>query len=185
MSSFKRLVDIAKAEVGSVLEKAGEVTGRVTERVTERVTGSRKLDEYTDDQLSAEIEKRRIAKQLREEADAKKAADDARRAKDGPAAPAASTDPPPTAGPAASAGPRAAASGRVFSKTIDQYYANLEVEPGADLETIKRAYRRLMRKYHPDKHANDPAKHKAATELAQSLTRAYMELKKHLESGGR
>lgn len=183
MSSFKRLVDIAKAEVGSVLEKAEKVTGRVTERVSERVSGSRKLDEYTDDQLVAEIEKRRIAKQLREEAAAQKAADDARRAKEGPAAPAASTDPPPAGEPTASAGPKAAPGGRVFSKAIDQYYANLEVEPGADLETIKRAYRRLMRKYHPDKHAGDPAKYKAATELAQSLTRAYMELKKHLEGG--
>ncbi|MDW8845135.1 curved DNA-binding protein [Erwinia sp. MMLR14_017] len=30
------------------------------------------------------------------------------------------------------------------------YYALLEVEPSADLKTIKTAYRRLARKYHPD-----------------------------------
>lgn len=176
MSSFKRLVDIARAEVGSVLEKAE----RVGERVSERVTGGSKkpLDEFSDDELSAEIERRRMQKQHREEQAAERAAADAKKAKTEPTAGKTAADP----GPAAAPPPRA---GKIVARGIEQYYTNLEVEPGADLETIKRAYRRLMRKYHPDKHANDPAKHKAATELAQSLTRAYMELKKHLESGGR
>ncbi len=30
------------------------------------------------------------------------------------------------------------------------YYATMGVEPNADLKTIKTAYRRLARKYHPD-----------------------------------
>jgi DnaJ-domain-containing protein 1 len=172
VSSFKRLVDIARAEVGSVLEKAE----RVGERVTERVTGSKKpLDEFSDDELSAEIERRRLQKQHRDEEAAGKAAAEAKKAKAGPTASQTAADP----GPAAAPPPRAQ---KIVARGIEQYYTNLEVEPGADLETIKRAYRRLMRKYHPDKHAGDPTKYKAATELAQSLTRAYMELKKHLES---
>jgi DnaJ-domain-containing protein 1 len=66
-------------------------------------------------------------------------------------------------------------------KQTEQWYANLELEPGATLDDVKQAYRELMRKYHPDKHLGDPARHKAATELAQSLTDAYQALVKHLE----
>lgn len=33
----------------------------------------------------------------------------------------------------------------------DQYYAVLGLQPGADQETIKKAYRKLSMKYHPDK----------------------------------
>jgi DnaJ-domain-containing protein 1 len=65
-------------------------------------------------------------------------------------------------------------------KQLAQYYANLELSPGASLEDVKSAYRELMRKYHPDKHLGDPARHKAATELAQSLTQAYQALLSHL-----
>ncbi|RLB47645.1 MAG: hypothetical protein DRJ42_25000 [Deltaproteobacteria bacterium] len=65
-------------------------------------------------------------------------------------------------------------------KREEQWYANLELEPGASLDQVKRAYRELMRRYHPDKHLGDPERHKAATELAQSLTEAHRELSKHL-----
>lgn len=66
-------------------------------------------------------------------------------------------------------------------KQLRQYFANLELEPGASLEDVKRAYKDLMRRYHPDKHVGDPDKHRAATELAQSLTEAYRNLTAHLE----
>lgn len=61
-------------------------------------------------------------------------------------------------------------------KQEEQWYANLELEPGASLDEVKRAYRELMRRYHPDKHLGDPDRHKAATELAQSLTEAHRAL---------
>jgi DnaJ like chaperone protein len=35
--------------------------------------------------------------------------------------------------------------------TADQYYAVLGLEPGADMDMIKKAYRKLSMKYHPDK----------------------------------
>ncbi len=66
---------------------------------------------------------------------------------------------------------------------LHQCYANLELSPGASLDAVKRAYRELMGRYHPDKHLGDPERHKAATELAQSLTRAYTALVAHLGSG--
>jgi DnaJ-domain-containing protein 1 len=67
------------------------------------------------------------------------------------------------------------------NKQIAQYYANLELEPGASLDEVRKAYRDLMTVYHPDKHIGDPERHKAATELAQSLTRAFDALRAHLE----
>ena len=65
------------------------------------------------------------------------------------------------------------------NKQLSQYYANLELEPGASLDEVRRAYRELMNRYHPDKHIGDPERHKAATELAQSLSRAFDALLAH------
>jgi curved DNA-binding protein CbpA len=52
-------------------------------------------------------------------------------------------------------------------------YAALEVPFDADFQTVRRSYRALMRKYHPDRHQGSPEKQKSATELAQKLTAAY------------
>jgi DnaJ-domain-containing protein 1 len=64
---------------------------------------------------------------------------------------------------------------------IRRYYANLELPIGAPLPEVKAAYRRLMRRYHPDRHQHDPARAKAANELAQRLREAYEGLTAHLE----
>jgi hypothetical protein len=63
---------------------------------------------------------------------------------------------------------------------VVQYYARLEVNYGAPWDEVKVAYRKLMRRYHPDLHAHSPEKLKAATEVAQALTQAYNELDKIL-----
>lgn len=76
----------------------------------------------------------------------------------------------------AEARPRPAAQRSPQEQQVTQYYANLELAPGATLDEVRRAYRDLMKRYHPDKHLGDPERHKAATELAQSLTRAYTAL---------
>lgn len=68
-------------------------------------------------------------------------------------------------------------------KTIREYYANLEVPYGSDLETVKESYRRLMRRYHPDRYANDSDMEELATELSQEITQAYHAVKSWLESG--
>jgi len=54
---------------------------------------------------------------------------------------------------------------------------------GANLQTVKQAYRRMMRKYHPDLHSGHPEKQKVATELTQALTHAYNELENALKAG--
>ena len=62
------------------------------------------------------------------------------------------------------------------------YYANLEVPYGADLDAIRQARNRLMRKYHPDLHSGDPEKQRIATELVKGLNLAYEKLQERLRS---
>ncbi len=65
---------------------------------------------------------------------------------------------------------------------IAGYYANLEIPYGADLETVKKAYRKMMKQYHPDKFSGDPEKQKTATEITKRLNEAYQALEKYLQS---
>ena len=64
---------------------------------------------------------------------------------------------------------------------LAQYYARLEVVYGADLETVKKAYKTLLKKYHPDFYSHDAEKQKTATLLTQKLSEAYQELEKRLK----
>ncbi len=61
-----------------------------------------------------------------------------------------------------------------------KWYKTLELQPGADLKTVRRAYRKMLLKYHPDKFATDPDKYKAATEVTRKLTEAYNGLTRYL-----
>lgn len=69
------------------------------------------------------------------------------------------------------------------SPEIARFYANLELPVGADAPQVKAAYRRLMRRYHPDKHAQHPDRAKVAGEVSQKLRAAYEGLMAHLERG--
>lgn len=64
---------------------------------------------------------------------------------------------------------------------VAEWYRILDLEPGADMARIKTSYRQLMRKYHPDMHAGNPQKQKAANELSMRVTTAYNGLVEHLE----
>ncbi|HLU65276.1 MAG TPA: J domain-containing protein [Kofleriaceae bacterium] len=63
---------------------------------------------------------------------------------------------------------------------IARHYKTLDLPYGADFAQVKAAYRKLMRKYHPDLHNQSPQKHKAATELTMQVTQAYNELEAYL-----
>ena len=63
---------------------------------------------------------------------------------------------------------------------LAKLYANIEVPYGSDLETVTNAWKRLLRKYHPDKHADDPERSEIANKLVQELNHTYQELKKRL-----
>lgn len=116
------------------------------------------------------------------EAAARRAADDAfRRIKEqaarggGGGGPSAST--------AGSAGPKAAPKKSGNDAQVAEWYKQLNLAVGADLAEVKSAYRQLMRKYHPDMHAGNPSKQKAANELSMRVTTAYNGLQAHLGNG--
>lgn len=54
-----------------------------------------------------------------------------------------------------------------------KYYNVLELEYGADFSAIKRAYKKLLKKYHPDLYANNPEKEKVAKEVTKQINEAY------------
>ncbi|HVI03868.1 MAG TPA: J domain-containing protein [Enhygromyxa sp.] len=67
--------------------------------------------------------------------------------------------------------------GHPSEREIENWHRTLEVPVGADFDTIRKSYRRLMAKYHPDKYASDPEKYAAATEVTRKIAGAYNGLK--------
>ncbi len=144
---------------------------------------------------SVRAEKRKVEEAAREDA-WQKLQDDARRQATADAARAASSR---SAGSSASGGPRPGArtsstgagsggsarrpGGFGRNDKIAKYYKVLDLPYGSDFEQVKAAYRKLMRKYHPDLHTQSPQKAKAATELSMQVTQAYNELEIHLSAG--
>ena len=61
-------------------------------------------------------------------------------------------------------------------------YSNLEVPYGSNLASVRKAWKRLLLKYHPDLHSKDPEKRPIADELAKRLNGAYEQLRKRLGS---
>lgn len=59
---------------------------------------------------------------------------------------------------------------------VREAFKTLGLSPGASLEEIKKAYRRLMQQHHPDRQ-RDLAAQKAATEAAARINAAYQILK--------
>lgn len=83
-----------------------------------------------------------------------------------------------------STGGRRRSSGFPFQRQDDkiaEYYKRLDLPYGASFDEVRASYRKLMRKYHPDRHVGNPKKQKAATELTMRVTQAYNELEEHLK----
>jgi len=72
-------------------------------------------------------------------------------------------------------------AGQHRDPVLVRYYANLELAYGIGLDTVSRSWRRLGKKYHPDRYSADEDKKRIATDLVQGLNRAYEELARHLE----
>jgi DnaJ-domain-containing protein 1 len=159
MSIGKRLIDLARSELNSLLDKAARVDGDEGDDRERRRYGS-EFPSMSDKELDEEIERRRQAREEVEQATNRNYR------------PQASTS-----SSKSSAPPRRTAAG---DEAIRRAYAALEVPAGSDLETVKRSYRRLMRKYHPDLNAGSTEKQRAATDLSQRLTEAYKTLERHL-----
>lgn len=61
-----------------------------------------------------------------------------------------------------------------------QYRANLEVDADAGLKDIRRSYKTLIRKYHPDLFHSEPEKRKVALEITTQLNEAMAYFEKKL-----
>jgi DnaJ-domain-containing protein 1 len=83
--------------------------------------------------------------------------------------------------PGASAGSARAARPNSTESQIADWLKVLGLGGGADMAQIKTAYRQMMRKYHPDMHAANPQKQKAANELSMRVTTAYNGLVAHFD----
>ncbi|MBS0010217.1 MAG: TerB family tellurite resistance protein [Bacteroidales bacterium] len=68
----------------------------------------------------------------------------------------------------------------MFIPSVDAYYKILEIEPGASNEEVKKAYRKMARKYHPDmvSHLGEDFK-EIAHEKFRKVNEAYEMIKKN------
>ena len=58
-------------------------------------------------------------------------------------------------------------------ESLRQDFANLEVPFGADIETVRRSYKALVLRYHPDKFASDPEKQRMALEITKKINESF------------
>jgi DnaJ-domain-containing protein 1 len=163
MSISKRFLNMARAELNALLDKAS--TWDSSRDPDEDLYRRYGIDELTDEQLEAELERRHRAR-----ATAKAKVNAPR------SSPAGSGSRPRPARPSSGPVPRRPSP----DDEVRRAYAALEVPVGSNFETVRKSYRALMRKYHPDHHSGSPEKQKTATELTQKLTDAYKLLERRL-----
>lgn len=60
--------------------------------------------------------------------------------------------------------------------TLRACYRTLDLAPGAPLPEIKRAYRRLARRWHPDRYPDQPTRQQVAGERFKAICAAYERL---------
>lgn len=77
---------------------------------------------------------------------------------------------------------RTKGGGRI-PESLRKDFANLEVPFGAGLEQARAAHRRLIRAYHPDRHATNPDKYRIANQITQRVNYSYQRIKQFYEKG--
>jgi hypothetical protein len=86
------------------------------------------------------------------------------------------------------AGARSAGGGSQGSSlppdSLRSDYANLEVPFGAGIETVRRSYKRLVLRYHPDRHASHPEKLRVATEITKKINESFERIRSFQERNG-
>lgn len=80
---------------------------------------------------------------------------------------------------------RSDAHGTDTAPEVRSAYRALELSPAATALEAKRAFRRLVTAYHPDRFASDSENHRAAGEVTRRLTEAYAIVRRHQLQGGR
>jgi DnaJ-domain-containing protein 1 len=168
MSIGRRLLNMARSELNSLLDLASKHTSDHSDGDGPATRDS--LYGYSARELEEELERRRSARQEVEEAiHGRRPGPDPWPAR-----------PPTRSTPDAASRPPAATVVPAEMLRVQKAYAALEVQMGSDFHTVRKAYRGLMRKYHPDHHTQSPEKQRAANEVAQRLTDAYKLLEKTL-----
>jgi curved DNA-binding protein CbpA len=162
VSIGRRLIDLARSELNSLLDRANRDEPDEHDGDPDRdLYHKYGVSALSDEELERELERRRKAR----EAAAREAA--ARASRPRPQAERPRPNPPPSVRSSS-------------AEEIRRAYAALEVKAGSDFVTVRKSYRTLMRKYHPDRNGQTPEKLKAANELAAKLTQAYDVLERHL-----
>lgn len=67
-----------------------------------------------------------------------------------------------------------------MARELVRDYHNLEIKPGANADTVKTAYKTMIKQYHPDRFANNPEKQQTATIITSKLNQSYARIMKHL-----
>ena len=176
MSLGKRFVRLVRSNLNALIDRTADWQGD---------DGDRRIEDLTDEELEAELRRR---KQRREAAH--RAADSAT----GPSYEQQAWDEVDQAvrgsGRFRHAGQRPRRPSQRYDATgrhrtgaardphMARLYAQLECPYGADMTAVRKQYRAMMRKYHPDMHSSSPDKQRLATELSQKLTSAYNELRR-------
>jgi hypothetical protein len=68
---------------------------------------------------------------------------------------------------------RARGSETLVDESLRQDYEVLEVPFGADIETVRKSYKALILRYHPDKHAGDAEKQRIALEITKKINESF------------
>jgi hypothetical protein len=76
---------------------------------------------------------------------------------------------------------RDAGTRRGPDETLRQDYANLEVPFGADMDTVRRSYKRLILRYHPDKHSASPEAQRVALEISKKINASFERIRAQRE----
>ena len=69
-----------------------------------------------------------------------------------------------------------------WPREVREAYAALELPLGANRAEVKKAYRAMMRRYHPDKHQGSADKERLANEITVRVREAYNLLDRRLAS---
>jgi hypothetical protein len=75
----------------------------------------------------------------------------------------------------------AARRDRMRERTLAKCYAQLEIPVGSSRVEAQRAYRTMLRQYHPDRYLGDAEQHAASVALITGLTDAYLAILAHHE----
>lgn len=73
---------------------------------------------------------------------------------------------------------------RMRERSVARCYALLEVPVGSSRTEVQRAFRAMLRQYHPDRYVGDAEQHASAVALVTSLVDAYLALLAHQDRRG-